>query len=1008
MPKKVFTPAQIVDKLREVERLLASGKAASVVYKRAGVTEQGYRRWRKQYGGLAKQLDKLDQALKARNRELTESLEQQTATSEVLKVISNSHTDLQPVFDTIVRNAVVLCDSLFANVFLFDGELLHFGASDNHTPEVLKLIQGLYPIRPNVSQVAGRVILTKAIVRLSDALSDPDYDHRLAVAWGWRRMLGVPMLREGSPVGVIVVGWGEAGPALKNQEELLKTFADQAVIAIENVRLFKEIEARNRELSESLEQQTATAEILRVISSTPTDVMPVLDAVANRAAKLCEALDARICLVDGDTLRYVAGFGEFKGVRPTVTLTRGAVMGRAIIDRSVLHIEDLATELDEFPDIRITQQKSGNRTTLAVPLVRENKAFGGILLRRKEVRPFSARQIDLVKTFADQAVIAIENVRLFKETKEALEQQTVISEILRVISSSPTDVQPVFDAIVNSGQHLFSGINEVSLRLVKGDLVETVASTLPIHDTGGANPAQLDDESMPAPRALRRREVVQIPDILAADEWVGARAKQRAEQRGWRALLAAPMLRENSAIGVIAVTRVTPGPFTDKQVALLKTFAAQAVIAVENVRLFNEINEALEQQTATAEILRVISGSLTDTQPVFDAIVQSTVRLFHADRVRLFLVEGDHVRLRARHGPGTFDEDENNVVSVPLHGSLVGQAIVKCEAIQIPDIEAPGVPAAVVARNRTFGIRSTSIAPLIREGKAIGAITVPRSEPGVLSEKQMALLKTFADQAVIAIENVRLFKEIQEKSRQLEVANQHKSEFLANMSHELRTPLNAVIGFSEALQERMFGELNEKQAEYIDDIHGSGKHLLSLINDILDLSKVEAGRMELDVTKFNVPMAIDNALTLIKERAGRHGITLECSIDPELGDINADERKFKQILLNLLSNAVKFTPEGGRISVAARPIAGAVEVSVSDTGIGIAPEDCAAVFEEFRQVGPSSDKKSEGTGLGLALARKFVELHGGKIQVTSEVGKGSKFTFSLLNRPPQQPDATAA
>jgi len=295
---------------------------------------------------------------------------------------------------------------------------------------------------------------------------------------------------------------------------------------------------------------------------------------------------------------------------------------------------------------------------------------------------------------------------------------------------------------------------------------------------------------------------------------------------------------------------------------------------------------------------------------------------------------------------------------------------------------------------------------MMREGIPLGAIVVSWREPGPISPTHELLLKTFADQAVIAIENVRLFNEIQNKNRQLQVASQHKSEFLANMSHELRTPLNAVIGFSEVLSERMFGDLTDKQAEYVKDIHASGAHLLSLINDILDLSKVEAGRMELDVATFSVPMAIDNAITLIKERAVRHGITLECSIERAVGDISADERKMKQILLNLLSNAVKFTPDGGRISVAANAIAGGVEISVTDTGIGIAPEDCSAVFEEFRQVGLQSDAKAEGTGLGLALARKFVELHGGKIEVTSELGKGSNFTFTLLNRLTQPSSCT--
>jgi signal transduction histidine kinase len=283
---------------------------------------------------------------------------------------------------------------------------------------------------------------------------------------------------------------------------------------------------------------------------------------------------------------------------------------------------------------------------------------------------------------------------------------------------------------------------------------------------------------------------------------------------------------------------------------------------------------------------------------------------------------------------------------------------------------------------------------MVREGRLIGCLGVTRNRPGEFPTETIELLRTFATQSALAIQNARLFHEIQDKSHQLEVASQHKSEFLANMSHELRTPLNAIIGFSEVLTDRMFGELNEKQEEYLKDIYASGTHLLSLINDILDLSKIEAGRMELELTDFHLPTALDNALPLVRERAGRRGIALHAEVDERLDQIQADERKLRQVVLNLLSNAIKFTPEGGRIEVRAVPVDGSLEVSVSDTGVGIAPEDQEAIFEEFRQVGTAA-KKVEGTGLGLALSRKFVELHGGRIWVESRVGVGSTFTFTI-------------
>jgi signal transduction histidine kinase len=460
-------------------------------------------------------------------------------------------------------------------------------------------------------------------------------------------------------------------------------------------------------------------------------------------------------------------------------------------------------------------------------------------------------------------------------------------------------------------------------------------------------------------------------------------------------------------IGSVNLAHRDVGAFTDAHIELLKTFADQAVIAIENVRLFTELQvsnreltTALEQQTATSEVLKVISRSTFDLQPVLETLIDNALRLCNAETGVIFRTDGELFRLAASHNISP--EFKDFVERHPLasgRGTVIGRVALEGRAIHIPDVSTD--PEYTYPGMTLGGVRTVLGVPLLREGVPIGAFSIWRGEPRAFTDKQIELVTTFADQAVIAIENVRLLQELQEKNRQveqksgeLEAASRHKSEFLANMSHELRTPLNAIIGFSEVLSEKMFGELNEKQEEYSKDIHASGQHLLSLINDILDLSKIEAGRMELELTDFDLPQAIDNALILVRERAGRRGITLEHSVDERLGEIRGDERKVKQVLLNLLSNALKFTPEGGRVDVRAGMVDGMAEISVTDTGVGIAPEDQGAIFEEFRQVG-TADKKSEGTGLGLTLCRKFVELHGGRIWVNSQVGAGSTFTFTI-------------
>jgi len=590
-----------------------------------------------------------------------------------------------------------------------------------------------------------------------------------------------------------------------------------------------------------------------------------------------------------------------------------------------------------------------------------------------------------------------------RSLREALEQQTATSEILRVISSSPTELQPVLDVVVKSALRFCGADDAIILRLEDENLRATAHhGPIPV------------DFGLPVPcvrgtvggRSVLERRAVHVTD-LQAESVEFPEGSAFAKRLGARTTLGVPLLREGVAVGTIQLRRAEANPFTDRQIRLLQVFADQAVIAVENARLLSELRSRTADLTRSVQELQTLGevsqalSSTLDLDSVLSTIVSRANQLAGTDGGSVYEYDERSEAFQVR----ATDNLEEEVVAtarrtpVPRSEGVLGRMAATREPVQIPDIGREGAYHSplrdVLLRT---GTRALLAIPLLREDHLIGGLTINKKTPGDFSLAVIDLLKTLANQSALAIENARLFREVADKSRLLEAANQHKSEFVANMSHELRTPLNAILGFSEVLTQRMFGELNEKQAEYVTDISDSGRHLLSLINDILDLSKIEAGRMELELTDFDLPTAIDNALTLVRERAVRRDITLQKTFDARVGQVRADERKIRQVVLNLLSNAIKFTPEGGRIEVQVVPDEGSVEVGVRDTGVGIAPEDQEAVFEEFRQVGAAA-KKAEGTGLGLALSRKFVELHGGRIWVQSEVGRGSTFTFRLPVRP---------
>jgi signal transduction histidine kinase len=504
----------------------------------------------------------------------------------------------------------------------------------------------------------------------------------------------------------------------------------------------------------------------------------------------------------------------------------------------------------------------------------------------------------------------------------------------------------------------------------------------------------------PQYRWIREHGTLHIPDVCNQSDF-----PTLGSGGNYHTYLSAPLRQRGELIGSLTSRRTEVRPFTPGQIKLLETFADQAVIAIENVRLFQELQARTQELArsvgelkALGEVGQAVSSTL-DLQTVLSAIVAHAVQLSGTSGGVIYEFDeaAQEFHLRASFRMEAEIVQALQVTPVRPGQGATGQTATVRAPVQVPDIleEREYTGTRVRPMLARLGHRSVLAVPLLREQRILGALTVWRKETGNFSTEVVNLLQTFATQSALAIQNARLFREIEDKSRQIEAANRHKSEFLANMSHELRTPLNAIIGFSEVLQEKLFGELNEKQAEYTEDILTSGQHLLSLINEILDLSKVEAGRMELELAPFDLPLAIDNARTFVRERATKHGITLDVDVDERLGEYVGDERKIKQILLNLLSNAVKFTPEGGRISITANKSDNGAEISVSDTGIGIPPAEQPTIFEEFRQVGGDYAHKKEGTGLGLTLAKKFVELHGGKIWVDSEVGKGSSFTFTL-------------